>query len=140
MVEDLDGDASRLLRAAEDAADQAGSDVVPEADDEEGGTRNPFGFQGEILGADREHLRLGLEFGESRFAVADIPPEGLAEMAVRLAEATPDSNEHYRRRELVAVFAYLTMPDSAAGIVEGLMAENRPFRERWARVMAGTAR
>jgi hypothetical protein len=99
-----------------------------------------LGLVGEVLGADRQFLRLGLEFGESRKAVEDLPAEGLAELATRIADQVADSNEHYRRRELIAVFAHLVMPDSAADFLQPLMRENRAFRQRWGQAVMSTDR
>lgn len=135
LVEDLDGEVYRRL--GDDEEEAAG---VQGDKEEAAAVANPLGFKGEIVGANRDYLSVDLEFGESRFALADIPPEGLVEMAVSIADRTPDSNEHYRRRELIAAFVHLTMPEPAGEYIDDLMEENRPFRERWIRAMASTAR
>ena len=122
LVGDLNGEVYSRLRNSEDSRP------------------NPLGFEGEIVAASREYITLKLEFGESRFAITDIPPEGLVEIAASIADRTPDSREHYRRRELIAAFAHMTMPESSWEITEALMRENRPFRERWIPAMAAAGR
>jgi len=127
LVEDLNGDVYTKL-SQEPLVE--GSDEAP----------NPLGFEGEIVRATREYLTLRLDYGESRFTVTDIPPAALVAIADRIAERTPDSNEHYRRRELVVAFAHMTMAEDGWRYADPLMEENRRFRERWIQVLEACAR
>ena len=46
-----------------------------------------------------------------------------------------DSTDYYRRQELIAVFAKMRGLDHISTLVASQLAEeNRPFRQRWARV------
>ena len=133
LLEDLN---SELYKKVLEVPDQAGEEGVDQAGEE----AVPLGLRGEIIEANRESLTLKLEFGEGRIAFGEIPPEKLLQIAMRIANLTRDSNQHYRRRELLVAFAHLTLPEASETYAQELMQENRAFRERWIRVMLSTAR
>jgi len=100
---------------------------------------SPFAAQGEIVGATRDHIIVGLEFGETKFAIADLAPEVIIDMALRMAERIPNSTEHYHRRELAVAFAKLVGSHDRADWIAGrLMNEHRMFREKWLRMVEVT--
>ena len=72
---------------------------------------------------------------ETSLPLAACSPTSLAALAERLLERTADSDQYYRRRELLVAFALHSGLNTYAAVVgRALAREHPPFRARWARL------
>ena len=70
-------------------------------------------------------------------ALNQIAPASLSEATLRLINETRDANQFYQLQEQLVSFAYLAGLDSIwKSHALSLARENRPFRERWARIQS----
>jgi hypothetical protein len=81
-------------------------------------------------------LTLQVEGGTLSVALDSLSPESLIDLARQFLEPVTDSADYYRRQELTAAFARASgLTELSTLIAAQLMEENRPFRERWRKVM-----
>ena len=94
-------------------------------------------LSGEITVASRDAVSVHQSSGDITVPLDKLAPLGLARSALRLTEEIRDSNLFYQRKEELVVFACLTgLEDIFKNHGDDLRRENRPFRERWARIQA----
>jgi hypothetical protein len=90
---------------------------------------------GEITAASRQSVTLRLSSGEVTLPFDQLASAELAQLAQQVTAETHDSNLFYELQEELVIFASLT---NLKNVLETqavtLRRENRPFRERWARV------
>ena len=95
-------------------------------------------LQGRLSKMDLNNATITMERGQFIVPSETLSAEGLITMAQTFSDSVSDSTDYYRRQELIAIFAKIQGLSQTATTVAGqLMEENRPFRQRWARVEQG---
>jgi serine/threonine protein kinase len=91
--------------------------------------------QGRLTKLDYEIATVTLERGQLTIATDSLTAETLVAVAQSMLTNISDSTDYYRRQELIAVFAKMRGLDHISTLIASQLAEeNRPFRQRWARV------
>lgn len=129
-----------LLRWWEDAAsflDSLAHDLATPIDGMVERSPGPF-LRGQLSSAP-DGLKVKPPSGpESSLPLAACSPASLAALAERLLDRLPDSDQYYRRRELLVAFALQSGLKNYAQLVgRALALEYPPFRARWARLAPG---
>jgi len=92
--------------------------------------------EGSVTSISKTELALTMERGTVVLPISRIAGETLVEMANAYLADVTDSTEHYRRLELIAVFARVVGLQSVSAMIAApLMEENRAFRMRWLKVL-----
>ena len=88
-----------------------------------------------LISASDQGLKIKPSAGpESVLPFTSCTASSLATLAERVIERTADSDEYYRRRELLVAFAMHSGLKTYAAVAGGELAREHPgFRERWAR-------
>ncbi len=93
-------------------------------------------LQGRLTRLDYEFATVTLERGQLQVSTESLSADSLVAVAQSMCSDISDSTDYYRRQELIAVFAKMQGLDQIATLVASQLGEeNRPFRQRWARVV-----
>jgi serine/threonine protein kinase len=91
--------------------------------------------QGRLTRLDYELATVTLERGQLTIPTGTLTADTLVAIAQSMLTNISDSTDYYRRQELIAVFAKMRGLDHLSTLIANQLAEeNRPFRQRWARV------
>jgi len=99
------------------------------------GTAAPI--RGKIVSATRSEIKISDGSKNSTVTFKEMTIPGLVKMAENILGEISDSDDYYRRRELMVSFTILGRLPAANAMAADLADEHPGFRERWERLKAG---